>query len=306
MTMPEMEQAFRDGAGLLLRREHPSLANTLDRALGAGLVQTVLPGVLAPAGDLSLVARARAALLLEPAAVITGEAAAALTWWPELSVETVGIASSAKRVASAGYARERRIVPPDLVLEQGGARVTNPALTVLDLIPRLGGNAIDEALRRRAATLDQMVSLLESLPARRGDRLRRSWLADSTDEPWSEAERHLQRRYRSLELPYRHATNHRVDLPDGTYRLLDLAIPDLLLGFEADGYATHGTWEAFVDDRAADASLATLSWQRIRFDAPLLMAEDDGPTRTMGAVIAARESLMRGTRPPGARVRRRA
>ena len=51
-----------------------------------------------------------------------------------------------------------------------------PALTVLDLIPTLGGKPIDEALRRRAATLEQMWRALELTPDRRGNTLRRALL----------------------------------------------------------------------------------------------------------------------------------
>lgn len=129
-------------------------------------------------------------------------------------------------------------------------------------------------------------------------------LEDSRDEPWSQAERALQRRYRGLSLPYRYETNHRVDLPDGTHRLVDLAIPDLLLGFEVDGWAYHSSRSSFDDDRAADASLATLSWQRLRFDADRVLDSGPAVSVTMAAIVAARETLLLGTRPAGGRVRR--
>ena len=247
----------------------------------------VLPGVYALAGDVGVALRARAALHLEPAAVVTGAAAAALTWWPELRVPCVTLASTAKRVDGLGIRWERRRVPPELVLEEDGLRATAPALTVLDLLPTLGGGAIDEVLRRRAVTLAQVEEAFAMLPPRRGDALRRHLLADSRDEPWSEAERHLHRCYRSLELPHRYATNHRVDLPDGTHRLLDLALPDLLLGFEADGYAHHHSVDAFNRDRLSDAALAILSWQRIRFPATAILDDPETVRATMRAVTGA-------------------
>lgn len=255
-------------------------------------------------GEVSLSLAAHAAMLLDPGGVVTGKAAAALTWWPEMPVREIEVASRFQRRASAELTWVRRHIDLDLVVEKGGLRCTHPALTVLDLVPTLGGNAIDEALRRGATTLAELKAVMAAQPRRRGDRARQRLLDESRDEPWSEAERALQRRYRSLALPYPDSTNHRVDLPDGTYRLLDLAIPNLVQGFEADGFATHGTEGAFHLDRVSDAALATLNWQRIRFDASYHLSEDPEPTELMGAILAARESLFRGTRPAGARVRR--
>lgn len=278
-----------------MRREHPSLGAALDRALRRGDIVPVLPGIYREAAsELDLATRIRAAFLFDPNAVVVGEAAATLGWWPELGADTVELAMNGRRADGDGIRWCRRIIPVDLTVDRGGVRFTDAALTVLDLLPTVGGKAIDEALRRKVVTLAQLESVFAGLPRRRGDVLRRALLDDSRDEPWSEAERDFQRYNRELELPYQHHTNHRIVLPDGSVRLLDHALPDLLLAFEVDGWEFHGTREAFVKDRASDAQLATLGWQLIRFDASTIFDDPTGVKNTVRAVVAAREALFRG------------
>lgn len=296
--------ALAAGDGLIIRRENPALSSAIYRATRKGCLQRVLPGIYASAGEIGLMLRARAAFHAEPAAVITGCSAAALTWWPEVPAPHLDLASSSYRIEGSGMRWQRRMIPPELVIERSGIRVAHPALTVLDLIPTLGGSAIDEALRRRAVRLDELNHVFWSLPARRGDAERRRLLIDSRDEPWSEAERELHHRYRSLECGHDYRTNYPVELPDGTLRYFDLALPDLLLAFEADGFEFHGGLRPFIADRLSDAAAAGLSWQRIRFAATSILAPDNTVTELMRAAIVARESLLRDTWPRGTRVRR--
>lgn len=301
--MKVLIEAFSANGGILVRRHHPHLASRIDRALRAGLIQVVADGVYAPAGPPAQQTLIATVFAVEPTAVITGRAAAALSWWPELETTGLDVAHRLRRPPAQGIRWNQRRIHPDMVVEQEGLRITDPALTVLDLIPDLEGDAIDEALRRGVVTLADLWARFDDLPPRRGDVLRRQLLLDSRDEPWSKAERGLHRGYRSLRLPYPYFTNHRVDLPDGTYRLLDLAIPDLLQGFEADGFEFHGTHEAFVRDRVSDAELHTITWQRTRFAAETILDDEDAVGQTMLAVVRAREELFRGTRPAGTGVR---
>ena len=295
------EAALAAGDGVIVRREHPRIGSSLDRALSRGHLVPLLPGIYrARTAEPDLAMRVRAAVTFDPDAVVVGEAAATLGWWPERAATTVDLATTGRRADGDGIRWCQRRVPPELVVDRGPVRFTDVALTVLDLIPSLGGQVIDEALRRRVVTLAHLESTFAGLPPRRGDVLRRVLLEDSRDEPWSEAERELQRGYRALDLPYGYRTNFPVTLPDGTVRFVDLAVPDLLLGFEVDGWEWHGDHESFVRDRASDAHLATLSWQRVRFDAPLVFDRLDDVKGTMRDVVAAREALFRGLRPTSA------
>lgn len=303
MCTPCLEAALVDHHGLLVRRDHPKLRKVIDRAVAAGRLARLTRGVYCTAGsqeDVSL--RVRAALALEPAAVITGRAAAALSWWKELKVPVVDVSlpRGPRLVDAAGIRWHRGAVPPELVQEEEGIRIVTPALSVLELIPELGGNAIDEALRRRAATLAQLNDALALTPGRPGNVQRRWLLDDSRDEPWSEAERSLHRGFRALRLPYAFRTNHRVALNDGTTHPIDLALPELLLGFEVDGYAFHRSREAFERDRRLERGLAALSWQIVRLSATGVM-EDPETFPLIRASVEARAALMAG---PG-RSRRR-
>lgn len=267
------------------------------RAAARGEVQVVLPNVYCrPETSSDLLVRIHAAMAADPNTVILGRAAARLTWWPDIAVTDVHATRSGALPSQRGFMWSRRRIPPDLVDDRPGLRLTVPVLTVLDLIPELGGTAIDEALRRRAVTLAGLWDALALTPGRRGNATRRALLDDSRDEPWSYAERCLHRHYRALDTPYRYRTNHRLSLSDGRSVAIDLALPDLRLGFEADGYAHHNGPKAFEYDRDRDSDLESVGWRVIRLTATFL--EDQGPEaqRRMLAIIRIREAEL-GLRP---------
>lgn len=294
-----MEHAWRRALeardGLIVRREHPSLGSAFDRALRQGHIVPVLAGIYRDAAaELDLATRIRAALIMDLNAVVVGEAAATLGWWPDRAATTVDLATRGRPADGDGIRWCRRQIPLDLTVDRGDVRFTDAPLTVLDLLPTLGGTVIDEALRLRAVTLGQLETVFAGLPVRPGDALRRALLDDSRDQPWSEAEREFQRQNRDLDLPHAHRTNHPVTLPDGTVRFLDYALPDLLLAFEVDGWETHGSREAFLRDRDSDAQLAALGWQRIRLAATTIFDDPEGVKATVRSIVAAREGLFRG------------
>lgn len=319
---------LRDHEGLIVRREHRAHRAAIQRALSAGRLQVLAPGVLGPAGVVPLHHRVEAVVRSEPDAVITGAVAASLGWWPEAiraadqharfalpqagsgafserpvvgPVTTapgfrgplvVQVAHPRPRQAAHGLAWQERRIPPEWILEEKGVRLTNPALTALDLIPLMGGRIVDEALRLGVLDLPDLEEALVAFPNRRGNGHRRTILEDSRDRPWSEPERDLHRQYRSLLLPYEYRTNYRVDLPDGTHRLLDLAIPRLCMGFEVDGYTYHSSRTAFTRDRVGDVLLATIGWVRHRFDASMVVGNRAWTTATMRKLVEAREALL--------------
>lgn len=270
-----------------------SLQRAAARAQAKGELVRVLPGVYCPPGHANEVSvRAAAVLAADPDAVITHRAAARLLWWPCLEVRVIDAWRPCSFPApQPGFRWHRRAIPAELILERGGLRFSNPALTVLDLIPDLGGRAIDEALHARVVTLPALWNALERTPDRRGNAERRRLLRDSRDEPWSEAERALHQIFRSLKLPHRYATNHWVDLGD-MRAALDLALPELKLGFEVDGFEYHGTRKAFEHDRDRDSLLAADDWQIVRFSAAMLDHNPAEVARRMLAIVLARERFL--------------
>lgn len=234
--------------------------------------------------------------MIHPDAVVTGAAAAFLTWWPQVPVDAVTATRSGTSPTSPGYVWEERSLDGDLLTSVGPVMVAGPALCVLDLIPAHGGAVIDEALRRRAATLGQMWEALEKTPGRAGNQLRRRLLDDSRDQPWSEAERDLHRIYRDADLAWDYRTNYPVRLGGGRLVYLDLALPELGLGIEADGWAFHGSRAAFESDRDRDAALLAHGWMVVRFSAAALATDPELVSRRLAAIASWRAESSGGRR----------
>ncbi|WP_157754719.1 DUF559 domain-containing protein [Nigerium massiliense] len=244
--------------------------------------------------------------MADPDAVITGRAAAHLTWWPQLSARTLSATRASAAARAPGFDFHRRRIDPELVTQYGGLRVTTVALTVLDLIPELGGAAIDEALRRRVVTLQELWVALDATPNRRGNVRRRMLLHDSRDQPWSEAERLLHQVMRGVTLPCRWVSNHRVDVahegsagapPTIAHYYLDVALPDLLLDIEVDGHEFHSSRESFSRDKRRDAHLASDGWQVVRISALQLMTEPAEVRARVQSIVRQRHALFRQGQP---------
>jgi very-short-patch-repair endonuclease len=280
---PQLEAALQDDAGLVLRREHPALAEAIKREHRAAALVRVLPGVYLASGLADDIAhRVRALTRYDPDAVVTGAAAARLTWWPELPVPLISAYRHTDCRPAEGF--EWRRGRPEPAAAAG--HFAGAALQVLDLIPLLGSLAVDEALRRRAVSLAQLQEALSLTPGRVGNQLRREVLVDSRDEPWSPAEREFHRVLRAEGLTG-WKTNFRVRIQGRTY-YLDVALPELSLGFEIDGFEHHDTRAAFERDRARDALLATQVWHVVRISA----AQVSGCGAVVRALVEARATLL--------------
>jgi very-short-patch-repair endonuclease len=279
----EVGQLLEQNGGVVRRRDHPTLGGTVDRLLRDGRLLAVLPGIYvdsARATDLGV--RLRALQAWRPDAVVTGAAAAKLTFWPDLPVPIVTGAVPRLDCRPLGYRLERRQVPAELVLESDGLRLTAPALTALDLCPSLGGQAIDAVLRNRRATLADLQRALEDSTGRRGQAVRRRLLLDSRDEPWSEAEREAHRLLRAAGIDgWR--TNVPVVVGYARY-YLDIAFPVQRLALEIDGRAFHSHQAAFERDRTRQNDLVLAGWTVLRFTWAML---EEHPDAFVAAVLQA-------------------
>jgi very-short-patch-repair endonuclease len=269
MRTTEIEQLLHEGNGLLARRDHPRLVHAIDHAVRRGRLHALLPGVyVGTAAPPDLHLRARALTVWSPDAVVTGKAAACLTFWPALAVTDVDATARRTRALPSGYRFARRRIDPEDVVELPGLRLTSPALTVLDLCDVVGGEAIDTALRTRSVTLAELHRTLERHGRRRGNRLRQGLLHDSRDEPWSEAERRAHQLLRAAGI-VGWATNHPV-LVAGSRYFLDIAFPASMLAIEIDG-RVHDRFDAFEHDRARQNDLVLHGWRVLRFTWTMLI-----------------------------------
>jgi hypothetical protein len=180
--------------GVIARRQYPELDTTMRYLVRRGDLARVLPGIYAPRDRAtSLESRVKAPQRLDSDAILVGAVAARLSFWPELRGDVVECASRHAKAPQPGFRFIRRYVPPELVVNRSGLRYTSPALTALDLCETVGGDAIDQALRTRATTLELLHQAMELTTARVGNRTRRQLLLDSRAEPWSAAERRFHR-----------------------------------------------------------------------------------------------------------------
>lgn len=253
------------------RRDHPTLANQIRRALASREIVPLLPGTYALAPTLQ--ARATAVSLWDPDAVITGRAAAHLTWWPELSAKTLtGISRRELKRDVPDVTLVRRSVDPELVHEVGGLRFAHPAWNALELTDELGGDPIDEILRRRVMPLRALWWALDRMPKRKGNKMRRRLLIESRDEPWSALERQAHGLLRSSGITG-WVTNHPI-LLEGSLSYLDLVFRRERVAIELDGWAFHSSLESFHSDRSRDLRLTRNGWTVLRFT-----------DRTMGELV---------------------
>ncbi len=261
--------------------------NRVRRAVLAGELRLVLPGAYARA-DAVLTARQRARALMatDPTAVLTGRSAAWQHGWRGLGEPpSCRAATRQHHRAWDGFDFERRTIPERFVVSADGLRATSLALTALDLVPELGGAAIDEALLG-GVDLEALWNAFRSLPQRPGNRLRAQLLHDSRDRPWSEAERAGHRALRAAGVRG-WTTNHPV-VAGGHRFLCDLAFVTQRLAIEIDGRRYHDGWERRANDSARDRLLAAKGWLVLRFPALYVMNNPEGFVREILDVLAVR------------------
>lgn len=134
--------------------DHPGSARTLSRLAARGVVARLFPGIYAHAKAAeNLEVRCAALMLWDPDAVITGHAAARLSFWPQARVDQVEFHSLRKKWAPPGFRLHRSPVPEQDVVVRGGLRLARAAWLAVHLARVDAGHAIDEAFRRTGCSL---------------------------------------------------------------------------------------------------------------------------------------------------------
>lgn len=248
---------------VVARREHPELHEALKGLLARREIESVLPGVYAlPDSRAFPEVRALALRRYDPDAILLGRAAARLSFWPGLEVREVKAVTGHHRAPQVGYRFVRRHLPPELWTEVDGYRLTVPALTALDLCDDMGGDAIDEVLRRRKATLADLHEVMALIRKQPGNETRRKLLRESSDEPWSAAERLLHRLLREAGIEGWHG-NVELVIGNSTY-VVDVLFRVERLVIEVDGRHFHGE-ARFESDRWRQNALVVDGWRVLRF-----------------------------------------
>ena len=279
----EINLLLRAGAGLLVRRDHPHLAGSLDWLVREGRLAAILPGLYAiPEITSSWQTRAKALALRHPDAVLLGAAAARISYWPEAPLDYIEAAIPYLVKPQPGFKFNRRHIAAELITERDGLRYSIPALTAVDLATFVCSDAIDVALRVRAATLRGMHDALRMTPHRAGNKERLKLLIDSRDEPWSAAERLSHRLLRTAGI-----TGWKTNLPahvDGQTYYIDIAFEQQKLAIEIDGRLHETDVDLFESDRWRQNALVAQGWRVLRFTWAMLC---DHPEVFISAVLDA-------------------
>jgi very-short-patch-repair endonuclease len=150
--------------------------------------------------------------------------------------------------------------------------VTRPELTAIEFAPRLGGDAIDAALRSRMVTLPAMYRALNLTPGRAGNRDRRQLLLDSRGQPWSALERLAHRHLRAAGI-----THWTANVPitiNGRTSFQDIAMEDCPVSAEFDG-KVHLRPAMFESDRVRGNYLLLAGREVLHFTWAVVHDEPD-------------------------------
>lgn len=251
-------------APLVRASDHPKQANALYYGRRKGELWSPLPGIFAQGKETeSWEVRLEAVKLWAPGLAICGAAAAKLTWWPGIAPKVIELWGGQRRSPAPWLSISRSTVPSDYLLWAGDTKIAAPALSVVQLAATIGGQVIDEALRNRAATLEDMHAALDAVPMRDGNRQVRRLLHQSREQPWSALERdaHLMLDAAGIK---GWKGNHELVI-DGQRFFVDIALPDAMIAIELDGYRYHSDRETFRADRVKQNLLALRGWTVLRY-----------------------------------------
>ncbi len=98
--------------GVIARRDHPKLGGAIDWLLRNG--------GLRPVDSIDI--RIRALMRWNPDAILVGEAAAWVSFWPEIRISGIACSLKHQHRPQCGYEFTRRQIPPELVVHRFGVR----------------------------------------------------------------------------------------------------------------------------------------------------------------------------------------
>lgn len=163
----------------------------------------------------------------------------------------------------------RAFAPHDVVVLRG-LRVTSRLRTLLDLAGTCDAMTaracVDEAMRRRWVTSDQLKRLVERSTHTRGVELLRTLVAEyegGNGPTESELEAYVYEVLDDAGLP--RPQKQRVVTAGGKARRLDFSFPGTPLVLEADGFAWHANLDAFEKERNRHNALALRGLTVIRW-----------------------------------------
>lgn len=270
----------------------------IEHRVSTGSLELVRRGVFAaPGAPRSWEQAVMAAVLAGGSGAVASHETAARLWGLR-SVPGAGLEISNSRMRQhridGVVAHRFSVLDPDR-RRVVGIPATSAARTLVDLSGRGDerqlGVMLDEALRRRMVSVDDVDRCASRLSPARGRRLAlvHSLLSvrGHAFEPGDSAfETRVVRAIQRAGLPSP-AVQHRIQVGTRSYRV-DLAYPDLGLAIELDGYEFHHTRSAFDDDRRRGNDLVGSGLVLLRFT--WSMTDDDIVAAIARAISSARRA----------------
>lgn len=287
-TLDEVEELLARQHGAIAVRQVPHRRGMIAGMARRGELVRVHPGIhVAAARANDPAARGQAALLWQPRGVLTGRAAAALTFWPECPVQEVDllVGQWVRRENGVHVWRVSRGQHPDRCVRLG-LDMTTPAWTAVWLARWDDGEAIEQALRRGWMNVPQMQQALAGMHGTLGQATRRMVVENSTEQPWSAAERKLHRLLRDAGVTGWHG-NWPVTLGGRTWPI-DVAFPEQRVAIEVDGFAFHTDRATFDWDHEKQARLQEAGWVVLRITWTMLVDDPEGVLRRIRALLLPR------------------
>jgi len=180
------------------------------------------------------------------------------------------------------------VLPRDEVTTEHGIPVTTPARTLFDLAALLTRQqleaAITEAEVRRLTSPTSLADLVARHPGRRGIATLRRILEDTGRIGRTLTRSELEVAF--LALVDTHGLPRPITNRTSDHGELDATWPDARLVVEVDGYATHGTREAFEADRARDRALQVDGWRVLRLTSRQLTGDAHTIARQIRTLLA--------------------
>lgn len=280
-----LEDALRAGGGVIAASDYRPLRNQFTRAIAAGTLVRLCPGVLV-AADLvdDPVIRARAAHTWRPGHILMGPAAARASFWPECPDTMIDLAGPQTDVVPKIVRLHQVKVPVELRANWGTAIITRAELTVLDMATMGKWAALCEGLRRGAVSAESLARAGDLVARRLKPGIRRECLARAAGNPWSVPEMNLQMLYRKAGIDG--WVGNRQIIACGHLVIPDIAfdVPKLIV--EVDGRKYHTQVASFESDRAHSNWLTADGWRILRFTPSTIWNEPETVLQQTWATLA--------------------
>lgn len=254
-----IQDVISEKRGVVAVAEHPTLRSSWSRLTKRGELRWAFPGVVIHRDlEQDPASWARAVSAWRPEAVVSGRFAAVAAMGLDLEVTDL-LVLLRKPPAARGPVRFLPVRPPDQLVTMGGdLRFTTAEATCLasGLVDEFA--PATEALRLGLVSVGSLRQVCREWPGRlRGERS--AVLARLAQNPWSVAELQLHDLLRESGI-VGWSGNYPVRL-DGRVHPLDVALPEMRIGFEVNSFQFHSSREAMARDSSTMNALTRAGWR---------------------------------------------